>query len=313
MSVAEKPKVQHVTETNALMGKISVHGQEKSISMPGLAAVWDGRGRGLIPGRPAALRCPGLVLASVFVRLRGAEGERPQELLVAEPARESGPGDQEAGRERLLVEEVGAVEEGKEAAAEQWEEATEEQSPEADPSPAGAKSIPWQPPTEPCEPKPQEDAGDHSALPSKAEEEDLDSDKEELVVREPASTAATPAPVASTAVSSESSEGFEWPLGTLETCLLIVMGISMLACIQSVFYPHPFRLVPRVNQSGVWALSEFRQRYRRTKRFSSRLDRHEWQGVWDSMGKVFQFSCAKHKEISVKNMLQTFQFNLAKT
>ncbi|KQL59863.1 hypothetical protein AAES_15613 [Amazona aestiva] len=34
--------------------------------------------------------------------------------------------------------------------------------------------------------------------------------------------------------SFESCEGFEWPLGTLETCLLIVMGITMLAQVQSV-------------------------------------------------------------------------------
>ncbi|KQK79788.1 hypothetical protein AAES_124443 [Amazona aestiva] len=107
----------------------------------------------------------------------------------------------------------------------------------AKPSPAVAKSIPQQPPIEPREPEPQEDAGDHAALLSKAEEEDLDSDKEKLVVREPASTAATPAPVTTTAATFESSEVFEWPLGTLETCLLIVMGISMLPRIQSVFYP----------------------------------------------------------------------------
>ncbi|KAM9510340.1 uncharacterized protein ACIB01_019829 [Guaruba guarouba] len=59
-----------------------------------------------------------LVLASVFVRMQGAEGEQPQELPAAEPARESGPRDQEAGREQLPVEEVGAVEEGKDAAEE---------------------------------------------------------------------------------------------------------------------------------------------------------------------------------------------------
>ncbi|KQK77254.1 hypothetical protein AAES_127386 [Amazona aestiva] len=147
--------------------------------------------------------------------------------------------------------------------------------------PAAAESTPQQPPAEPLEPKPQEDAGDHAALPSKAEEEDLDSDKEELVVREPASPAATPAPVTSTAASFESSEGFQWPLGILETCLLIVMEITMLARIESVFYPRPFRLVPRVKQSGVWALSEFRQRYRRTERFSPSMDSHEWQGVCD--------------------------------
>ncbi|KQK80770.1 hypothetical protein AAES_89961 [Amazona aestiva] len=126
------------------------------------------------------------------------------------------------------------------------------------PSPAAAESIPRRLPAEPREPEPQEDAGDHAALPNKAEGEDLDSDKEQLLVREPASTAATPVPVTSTAASFESSEGFEWPLGTLETCLLIVMGIRMLAHIQSVFYPGSFCLVPRVKQSGMWALSDIR-------------------------------------------------------
>ncbi|XP_057255406.1 eukaryotic translation initiation factor 3 subunit B-like [Pezoporus wallicus] len=193
-----------------------------------------------------------LVLTSIFMRLRGAEGEQPQQPVVVEAAGESGPGDQTAAG---LGPEV-----GKEAAAEQWEEVAEEPSPAGEPSPAVAKSIPWQPPAEPGEPEPQEDveskipplgasagsslrhpeqvedAGDHAAFPSKAEEEELDSGKEKLVMGEPASTAATPAPVTSTAASFESSEGFEWPLGTLGTCLLIVMGISMLAHIQSVFY-----------------------------------------------------------------------------
>ncbi|XP_062492943.1 uncharacterized protein LOC134173183 [Pezoporus occidentalis] len=119
-----------------------------------------------------------------------------------------------------------------------------EPGPAAEPSPATSESIPRQPPAEP-----QEDAGDHAAFPSKAEEEELDSGKEKLVVGEPASTAAAPAPVTSPAASFESSEGFEWPLGTLEPCLLIVMGITMLACIQSVFYPQPLHLILRVKQS----------------------------------------------------------------
>ncbi|KQK73304.1 hypothetical protein AAES_168852 [Amazona aestiva] len=51
----------------------------------------------------------------------------------------------------------------------------------AEPSPAAVRSIPRQPPTMPREPEPQEDAGDHAALPSEAEGEDLDSDKEQLV------------------------------------------------------------------------------------------------------------------------------------
>ncbi|KQK73708.1 matrix-remodeling-associated protein 7 [Amazona aestiva] len=201
-----------------------------------------------------------LVLASVFMNLWGAEGEWPRELPAAKLALESGPGDQEARSEWLPVEEVGAVKEGKETAAKQPEKVAEKPCPAAKPSPmAAAESIPQQLPAEPCKPEPQEDAGDHTALPSKAEEEDMASDKEKLVVREPSSTAATPAPVTSTAASFESSEGFEWPLGTLETCLLIAMGISMLARIQSVFYSQSFCLVPRVKQSRVWVLSRVRQ------------------------------------------------------
>ncbi|KQK82233.1 hypothetical protein AAES_72214 [Amazona aestiva] len=53
----------------------------------------------------------------------------------------------------------------------------------AEPSPTAAESIPRQPPNESLEPEPQEDAGDHAALPSKAEGEDLDCDKEQLVVK----------------------------------------------------------------------------------------------------------------------------------
>ncbi|XP_065516547.1 heterogeneous nuclear ribonucleoprotein U-like protein 2, partial [Lathamus discolor] len=161
-----------------------------------------------------------LVLASVFVRLRGAKEEWPREPALAEVARESGPRDQvaagagpEARRERLPVEEVGAVEEREEVAAEQREKASkepspaEELSPAAEPSPAVAESIPRQLPAEPHKPEPQEDAeskipplgasagsslghlgqvedaGEHAAFPNKAEEEDLDSEKEKLVVR----------------------------------------------------------------------------------------------------------------------------------
>ncbi|KAM6118842.1 matrix-remodeling-associated protein 7 [Phoenicopterus ruber ruber] len=170
-----------------------------------------------------------LVLASVFVRLRGGEGaraaERPREPAAAEPAREGGPGGDAAaaapegagpaaaeGPEdeggRVPVEEVGAGEEGKEAAAEQ-REAAAEPGPAAEPSPAAAESIPRQPPAEPREPGHREDAESkipplgaspesslecpgqaeggcgHAALSSKAEEEDLDSENEKLVVREP--------------------------------------------------------------------------------------------------------------------------------
>ncbi|XP_061204345.1 uncharacterized protein LOC133209640, partial [Neopsephotus bourkii] len=242
-----------------------------------------------------------LVLPSVCVRLQGAKGEQLRQPAVAKAARESGPGDQ-------VVAGAGP-EAGKEAAAEQWEEAAEEPSPVAGPSLAAAENIPQQPPPEHCEPETQEDveskvsplgasagsslghlgqvedAGDHTVFPSKAEEEDLDSEKEKLILGEPASTAATPVPVTSAAASFESSEDFEWPLGTLGSCLLIVMGISMLACMQSVFCPQPFNLISRVKQRQVWVLSGVRRRYGRTKRFFPRLDSHEWQGVWDSMGK----------------------------
>ncbi|KQL60333.1 hypothetical protein AAES_08152 [Amazona aestiva] len=47
-----------------------------------------------------------LILSSIFVRLRGAEGEQPREPPVAKPAQESNPGDQGAGREWLPVEEA---------------------------------------------------------------------------------------------------------------------------------------------------------------------------------------------------------------
>ncbi|XP_061210620.1 uncharacterized protein LOC133212838 [Neopsephotus bourkii] len=257
-----------------------------------------------------------LILASVFVRLRGADGERPREPAAAKVAWESGPEHQvllgvgpKAGREWLLVEEVGAVEEVKEVAAKQREEEAEEPSPVAEASPVVSESVPQQLPTKPQEPKPQEDveskirpleassgsslghpgqvedAGDCTSFPSKAEEEDLDSEKEKLVVGELASTRATSAPVTSTAASFESSEGFEWPLGTLGTCLMIVMGISMLAHIQNVFCPQSFHLISRVKQSQVWVLSGDGRRYGKTKGFYPRLDSYEWQGVWDSMVK----------------------------
>ncbi|XP_059684169.1 matrix-remodeling-associated protein 7 [Gavia stellata] len=168
-----------------------------------------------------------LVLASVFVRLRGGEGERaaerPREPAAAEPAREGGPGGEAAAPEgagpaaaegpedeggRVPVEEVGAGEEGKEAAGEQ-REAAAEPGPAAEPSPAAAESIPRQPPAEPREPGHREDAESkipplgaspgsslghtgqaegvcgHEALSSKAEEEEPDSENEKLVVREP--------------------------------------------------------------------------------------------------------------------------------
>ncbi|XP_068269374.1 matrix-remodeling-associated protein 7 isoform X2 [Nyctibius grandis] len=190
-----------------------------------------------------------LVLASVFVRLRGGEGERaaepPREPAAAEPAREGGPGGEAAaegagppatkGPEdeggRVPVEEVGAGEQGKEAAGERREAVAEpvpaaaENIPAAEPIPGAAESIPRQPPAEPipaAEPvsaavesiprqppaEPREEAEskipplgaslgsglghtgqaeggcDHTALSSKAEEEDPDSENEKLVVRE---------------------------------------------------------------------------------------------------------------------------------
>ncbi|XP_065535970.1 uncharacterized protein LOC136014834 [Lathamus discolor] len=140
----------------------------------------------LYPAVPLLFTALALVLASIFVRLRGAEGERPREPAAAEAARESGPGDQAA---------AGAgPEAGRKAAAEQREEAAEEPSPTAEPSPAAAESVPRQPPAEP-----QEDAGAQAAFPSTAEEEELHSGKTKPVVGEPASTAATPAPGTSTA------------------------------------------------------------------------------------------------------------------
>lgn len=120
-----------------------------------------------------------IVLASVFVRLRRGEGERPaerpREPAAAEPAREGGPGSggevvpegagpaegSEDEKGRLPVEEVGAGEEEekkKEAADEQREDAAEP-GPAAEPSPAAAESIiPRQPPAEPREPGHREDA-----------------------------------------------------------------------------------------------------------------------------------------------------------
>ncbi|KAM7089110.1 matrix-remodeling-associated protein 7 isoform 4-T4 [Ciconia maguari] len=137
-----------------------------------------------------------LVLASVFVRLRGGAGERaaerPREPAAAEPAREGGPGGEaaaapeeagpaaaegpEAEGGRVPVEEVGAGEEGKEAAGEQ-REAAAEPGPAAETGPAAAESIPRQPPAEPREPGHREDA--------ESKEEDLDSEHEKLVMREP--------------------------------------------------------------------------------------------------------------------------------
>ncbi|KQL60219.1 hypothetical protein AAES_09221 [Amazona aestiva] len=90
-----------------------------------------------------------LVLASVFLRLWGADREQHWDPPVAKTAWESSPGDQEARRKWLQVEEVGVVEEGKEAAAKQQEEVAEEPSPMAEPSPVAAESISQQLPAKP--------------------------------------------------------------------------------------------------------------------------------------------------------------------
>ncbi|XP_064584399.1 matrix-remodeling-associated protein 7 isoform X3 [Zonotrichia leucophrys gambelii] len=190
-----------------------------------------------------------LVLASVFLRLRGGGGERAAERPrgpAAEPAREGGPGGEAAAAgpedegSRVPVEEVGVGGEGKEAVTEQ-REAAAEPGPAAEPSPAAAESIPGQPPEQPRqtpeqppqpppEPRQQpkeppeeprqppeeprqpghredaeskipplgaspgsglghtgqaEDTRGHEALSSHAEEEEVDSENEKLVVREP--------------------------------------------------------------------------------------------------------------------------------
>ncbi|XP_015501394.1 matrix-remodeling-associated protein 7 isoform X1 [Parus major] len=186
-----------------------------------------------------------LVLASVFLRLRGGGGERAAERPrepAAEPAREGGPGGEAAAEgpedegSRVPVEEVGVGDEGKEAVAEQRDTAAEP-GPAAEPSPAAAESIPRQPPAEPRQPPEEprqppeeprqppeeprqppeeprqpghredaeskipplgaspgsglghtgqaEDMRGHAALSSHAEEEEVDSENEKLVVREP--------------------------------------------------------------------------------------------------------------------------------
>ncbi|XP_032932524.1 matrix-remodeling-associated protein 7 isoform X3 [Catharus ustulatus] len=161
-----------------------------------------------------------LVLASVFLRLRGGGGERPREP-AAEPAREGGPEGEAAAAgpegegSRVPVEEVGVGDEGKEAVTEQ-RDAAAEPGPAAEPSPPAAESIPRQPPEGPRQPPEElrqsghredaeskipplgassgsslghtgqaEDTSGHAALSSHAEEEEVDSENEKLVVREP--------------------------------------------------------------------------------------------------------------------------------
>ncbi|XP_067164654.1 matrix-remodeling-associated protein 7 isoform X2 [Apteryx mantelli] len=133
-----------------------------------------------------------LVLASVFVKLRGGEGERaaaaaaePREAAAAEPEPQGGPGGEAAPARapedeggRVPVEEVGAGAEAK-AGAEQREAAAEEPGPPAaEPGPPAApRSPPPRPPAEPRDAGRQEDAD--------GKEEDPDSENEKLVVKEP--------------------------------------------------------------------------------------------------------------------------------
>ncbi|XP_015501399.1 matrix-remodeling-associated protein 7 isoform X6 [Parus major] len=154
-----------------------------------------------------------LVLASVFLRLRGGGGERAAERPrepAAEPAREGGPGGEAAAEgpedegSRVPVEEVGVGDEGKEAVAEQRDTAAEP-GPAAEPSPAAAESIPRQPPAEPRQPpeeprqppeeprQPPEEPRQPPEEPrqpghredAESKEEEVDSENEKLVVREP--------------------------------------------------------------------------------------------------------------------------------
>nr|XP_047920286.1 matrix-remodeling-associated protein 7 isoform X1 [Anser cygnoides] len=148
-----------------------------------------------------------LVLASVFVRLRGTGGgggggggERLREAGAEEPGSgaEAAEGPEAEGG-RVPVEEVGAGDEGKEAASERREDkekekeeaaaaaAAAERGPEAEPSPAETESIPRQPPA--AEPR---EAGQQQQQQQKEEEEEAetkeeepDSESEKLVVREP--------------------------------------------------------------------------------------------------------------------------------
>ncbi|XP_032055440.1 matrix-remodeling-associated protein 7 isoform X1 [Aythya fuligula] len=156
-----------------------------------------------------------LVLASVFVRLRGTggegeggggEGRRGERLREAEEPGSEGP---EAEGGRVPVEEVGAGGEGKEAASERRgdEEKKEEKEekegkgekggkeeaaaaaaqrgPEAEQSPAETESIPRQPPaTEPREAGQQQQEEEEKEKKD-TKEEDPDSESEKLVVREP--------------------------------------------------------------------------------------------------------------------------------
>ncbi|KAM4643371.1 uncharacterized protein AAGF69_015579 [Amazona ochrocephala] len=158
----------------------------------------DGSGRGLVPGCPAALHHPGPHPRLRLCEAVGSRGGAAREPPAAETAREHGPGDQDPSpvaieQREEAAEELSPAAEPSPAAAKPREEAAEKQGPAAEPSPAAKPSpaaepspaakpspattenIPRQLPAEPRDPEPQEDAGDHAALPSKAEEEDLDS------------------------------------------------------------------------------------------------------------------------------------------
>ncbi|XP_047920286.2 matrix-remodeling-associated protein 7 isoform X1 [Anser cygnoides] len=147
-----------------------------------------------------------LVLASVFVRLRGTGGgggggggERLREAGAEEPGSgaEAAEGPEAEGG-RVPVEEVGAGDEGKEAASERREDkekekeeaaaaaaAAAERGPEAEPSPAETESIPRQPPAaEPREAGQQQQQKEEEEE-AETKEEEPDSESEKLVVREP--------------------------------------------------------------------------------------------------------------------------------
>lgn len=154
-----------------------------------------------------------IVLASVFVKLRGGEGQRAAERQPesepepskAEPGREE-PGSAAGGEaeprgaaevpgvegSRVPVEEVGAGGEGKEEEKEKEEQEKEaavaeqksaaEQKPVAERSP---ESIPRPPPAaEPREQQQQQQQEDEEEEEEESKEEDPDSDSEKLMVKE---------------------------------------------------------------------------------------------------------------------------------
>ncbi|XP_033930272.1 uncharacterized protein [Melopsittacus undulatus] len=88
----------------------------------------------------------------------------------------------------------------------------------------------------------------------------------------------------------ENFERFGWPLSTPETCLLLVLGISLLLHMVYPWPRHPENTrscpISEAKQSQAQVLSKAKQlSTNTTKRCSLRLDSHEWQGVWYHMGK----------------------------